>query len=129
MIPTAPIDTAELDAWIGRHVMGEKPIEVIVSHPSRMSAEALEAGATCESVERWPRYSTSLAEAWRVVEKMRADGWEFGLMWRRGGEVEACFTLPLYAAGVNTAYGQMEHESPATAICLAARAAKEAERG
>ena len=66
-------------------------------------------------------------DAWRVVEKMRADGWSY--------DVQALASSPTtmftFARKINGKgeISDVSHESPPTAICLAARAAKETERG
>jgi hypothetical protein len=64
-----------------------------------------------------PRYSTSIADAWMVVEKMRADGWRFVLCAVPEG-FAAAFTKGTKAAG-NEPY----QESAPLAISRAALSA------
>jgi len=74
-----------------------------------------------------PNYSTDIASAMLVVEKMFADGWAFTL----GRQIEDDKPLGYYGydAGFwggnprRGAYAEREDASPAKAICLAALAA------
>jgi len=62
-----------------------------------------------------PHYSTDIAAAWQVVEKMQADGWVLDLQ----GEKNSWYCMFL-RAGFQRAIANGRHRSAPLAICLSA---------
>jgi Phage ABA sandwich domain len=67
--------------------------------------------------DRYPDYANDIGQAWRVVEKMQAEGWRCEMTWwpKRGLRVWFSFN--------NRAF-RGEDAKPPRAVCLAALAAK-----
>lgn len=75
---------------------------------------------------RAPAYSTDLGAAWQVVEKMRADGWEFSLSDTSEGDTKP-FDMVFYLPGVEVVENEVAATAPLS-ICLAALKALETVR-
>lgn len=97
----------ELDAAVGR-AMGLEPTKAPGFHGHWMDV--------------WPAFSTNMGQAWRVVLWMREKDFDFGSQWL-AGETYACWFGPRVLNQQSDRWGDAEHTNPATAICLAFRAA------
>jgi hypothetical protein len=107
----------ELDALVAEKVMGCR----ISDHPKE--------GRVCGCPQPGPshsevnpcefrRYSTNLAAAWMVVEKMRRDGWGFTLEARVGPYVRAQFGSHARDGAVGHIDKTDAFGNPARAICI-----------
>lgn len=133
---------AELDALIGRHVMQREPdllwhvmnpegnwhlisgdkgaCEYFLEDTRRRLPDSEYAGYHVGSSEKWPPYSASIADAWRVVEAMRKRGFHFLLMATH--ESSLCIASFYLGPHDRVDASRTNHEAP-EAICRAAVAA------
>lgn len=77
---------SELDALVAEKVMGWR----VTPHPDLHGATYFEVPDGTATVMP-DMFSTDIAAAWTVVEKMRADGWGFGFGTEEGGGWAAIF--------------------------------------
>lgn len=70
-----------LDAWVAEHVMGWRPLALSRDFDGNFFPEDA------------PNYSTDIAAAWQVVEKMRADGWHYSIGSLPGGIIRVNFSF------------------------------------
>lgn len=119
----------ELDAQVARRVfarnyrlvpsvcINDRWVEMPTWLMDHESPESPGAGAHAGMTP--PRYSTDIAAAWLVVDKMREQGWMCMLTIGIGGETMAVFNRPDSPSVVDVG------STPSLAICSAALAARD----
>lgn len=128
----------ELDALIAERVMGLTVVRLLepVSIDRREAPDGLYAadadlateieqhlGAGGYGYAALPHYSTDIAAAWQVVEKMRADGWHYELTAHLTEETHCAEFGRGYFDSYESYWSDQHQEcgaTPALGICLAA---------
>jgi hypothetical protein len=75
----------EIDALVAEKVMGSRVAWIKPEHIDRGDGKGMEEGSfepypvmtSGDSLIEAPKYSTDIAAAWEVVERMRGEGWSF----------------------------------------------------
>lgn len=126
----------ELDAWIAEHVFGKtvRPCrsnetfppdgDSYENHGWTSSDLAIVTGYQFDMP--LPRYSTDIAAAWTVVEKMKEYGWAFALETTHNGDACAVFNVGTYIGDDLSGPRCVSADTAPMAICLAAKAAIDA---
>lgn len=99
----------ELDAWIAEKVMGNPPPVV----PPGVWPQELHSWQ-----DRLPLYSTDIAAAWEVVEKLKSLGFKVGVD-EEGSDLAACVVAKSERGIVHVIASETAATAP-LAICLAA---------
>jgi hypothetical protein len=110
----------ELDALIAVHIMGyEKTYHDCGLMGTRLIEQA---GKTYAIPEMIPEYSTNIADAWLVVEKMIELGWQYEVQgWgKQHGHHSTFITWVPHNGGMKQIIHHEEAETAPLAICLAA---------
>lgn len=102
----------ELDALVAEKVMGWR-IERYMTNPPKPTGMGMPPDST--TIAEIPAYSTDIAAAWEVVEKMRAQGFDNQFSWR--ADRPGHRSRPFACFGRN---GSAEADTLQKAICLAA---------
>ena len=110
----------ELDALIAEKLWGKR---VMDGNPCSHSGCLSHVSHPCDGCGRWhpgliPHYSTRIADAWLVVEKLRADGFR----WAIGSERNE---WDIYLEDRKMGSGEGHAKTAPLAICLAALKAVE----
>ena len=110
----------ELDAWIAEHVMGstvseDKVFSLVYEGPDNL----VETSKDRVLRRLLPHYSTNIAAAWEVVEKLKSNDYRFHL--DSLGSFHFCF----FIHEVYETTGKADANTAPLAICLAAKKAME----
>ena len=102
----------ELDALIAEKVMGWK-VDRIVEHNNTTGDELLHIFGP----DKFPHYSTQIADAWLVVEKLGKDDWTYTIV---GNSSYNRCDLRKWLSHNNWAHLYSDADTAPLAICLAA---------
>lgn len=130
-----PTYLRKLDALIAEHVMGyergywnnfeQKQIDTDWFEPHRQADPASGRSEDVYPIEWVPRFSADVAEAWKVVEKMRKKGFE--VTWFATPEtLYGCRVAPygkFVGPDIANAQGETQAEASARAVLLALKIA------
>lgn len=115
----------ELDALVAEHVMGLRPfLEESIAKALRVTAKTIQQRTMLELMTSMevPEYSTDIAAAWAVVEKLREDYDRVFITAHGLGDTEVLVEVELdhNKGGVPADYWEATAPTMPEAVCLAA---------